>query len=71
MFRVKPGVNLLEMLKANGYSSYRIAHEKMFGSATVQKFRRNGLPSWNELDKLCKLLKVNPWDIIEYIPSKE
>ena len=71
MFRVKPGVNLLDMLKANGYSSYRIAQEKMFGSATVQKFRRGGLPSWNELDKLCKLLHCHPVDLLEYIPDDE
>ena len=65
MFKVK--VDIMDMLKAAGYTSYRIAKENIFGSATVTKFRRHGLPSWNELDKLCRLCKCWPWDIIEYI----
>ena len=68
MFRVK--VDIMDMLKAAGYTSYRIAKEGLFGSATVTKFRRHGLPSWNELDKICKLCNVWPWDVIEYIPGK-
>ena len=70
MIRMKPGVVLVDMLKDAGYSTYRIAREGIFGSATVQKFRRGGLPSWNELDKLCALLHVAPWDLIEYIPDQ-
>ena len=67
MIRVKPSVNILDMLKSAGYSTYRIAKDGLFGSATVQKLRAGGLPSWNELDKLCHLLHVEPWELIEYI----
>ena len=69
MIRVKPGVNIMEMLKQSGYTSYRVQVEKIFGSATVTKFRRGGLPSWNELDKLCNLIHCTPMDIIEFIPD--
>ena len=69
MIRIKPNVDLLEMLKGHGYTTYRIARESIFGSATMQKFRKHGLPSWNELDKLCIMLHCKPWDIIEYIPG--
>ena len=71
MIRVKPGVNIVELLKNAGYSSYRIANEKLFGQATLTKFRRNGLPSWNELDKLCDLLNCQPWDLIEYVKEEK
>ena len=67
MIRIKPNVDLLDMLKAKGYSQYRLGQEKIFGQATITKFRRHGLPSWNELDKLCSMLHCRPWDIIEYV----
>ena len=67
MFQIKPGVDVLRMLSDRGYSSYRIRQEKIMGEKTLQKFRDGKLPSWNELDKLCSLLNLEPWDIIEYI----
>lgn len=69
MFRVK--VNILDMLKAIGYTSYTIRRDKIFGEATMQKFRTGGIPSWNELDKLCSMLQCQPWDIIEHVQDKE
>ena len=71
MIRYKEGVNVLEMLKSAGYTSYRIARENILGQSTLQKFRTGKLPSWNELDKVCTICKCNPWDILEYIPNKE
>lgn len=71
-FIVRPGVDLVEMLKAAGYSTYRIAKATkdnggaLFGSAAMTKFRRGGLPSWGELAKLVHLLKVSPVDLIAY-----
>lgn len=70
MIRVKPNVDIMDMLKSKGFSSYRIAKENLFGSATLTKFRRHGLPSWNELDKLCNMLECEPWDLIEYISDQ-
>lgn len=67
MFRFKPGVDVLRMLSERGYSSYKIRQEKIMGEKTLQKFRDGKLPSWNELDKICGLLQMNPWDIIEYL----
>ncbi len=67
MFRVKDGVNILDMLKTAGYSTYKITKDSVFGSATMQKFRNGGMPSWNELDKLCRMIGCEPWDIIEYV----
>lgn len=63
-FVIRPGVDIPAMLKAKGYSSYRIASEKLFCSGAMQKFRDNKLPSWNELAKLITLLRVSPVDLI-------
>ena len=65
--RVK--VNLLTKLKENGYSTYRLRKEKIWGEATMQKFRTGGLPSWNELDAICKLTNSRIEDLVEYVPE--
>lgn len=64
MFIVKPGANILDMLKSKGHTSYTIRRDKTFGEATMQKFRKGGLPSWQELFKLCTLLHKTPCDLI-------
>ena len=66
--RVK--VNLLTKLKENGYSTYRLRKEKIWGEATMQKFRTGGLPSWNELDTICKLTNSKIEDLVEYVPDE-
>lgn len=69
MIRMKPYIDVLAMLKASGYSTYRIAQERIFGQSTMTKFRRHGRPSWDELDTICNLCSCSPWDIVEYIPE--
>lgn len=61
--------DLLEALKAKGYTSYRLRKDKLLGEATLTKIRAGGLPSWHELDTLCSLLGMQPGDIVEYIPD--
>lgn len=65
-FRYKQGVDVLKMLKNAGYNTNRIRQEKIFGQRVLQKFRNREMPSWNELERLCKLLSCQPWEIIEY-----
>ena len=66
MFRIRPGVNVLDMLKDVGYTTYRMRREKIIGERALQKFRAGDLPSWHELDVICSILHVEPWDILEY-----
>lgn len=58
--------DVLEALRAAGYTAYRIRQEKIFGESVLQKFRAGRLPSMNELDTLCTLLQLQPGDILEY-----
>ena len=64
MIKVKQ--NLLKMLKENGYSTYRLRKEKIMGESRIQRIRHSELPSWRELDTICKLTARNVGDIIEY-----
>lgn len=69
MFRYRQGVDVLAMLNESGYSTYRLRHERIMGERVMQKFRDGKLPSWEELNKLCRLLRCHPSDLIEYRPD--
>lgn len=63
--------DVLEALKRNGYSTYRIRKEKLLGESTLQKLRQ-GLPlSLENLDVICGILHCQPGDILEYVENKE
>ena len=70
MIRYTKDANVVDRLRAAGYTSYRIRQEHIFGERVLQKFRMGKeLPSWNELNTLCDLLQCQPWDLIEYVPD--
>lgn len=58
--------DIIERLKAAGYTSYRIRQEKIIGQSLLQKLRTGDLPSMHELDILCDLLNCQPGDIIRH-----
>lgn len=60
-------INVISALKNAGYSTYRLRKEKLLGEATIQKFRKNELVSWENITTICRLLNCQPGDIVEYI----
>jgi hypothetical protein len=67
MLRYK--IDVLEALKAIGYSTYKIRQEKIFTESQLQNIRNHHLLTHDSLDKLCKLLDCQPGDILEYVPD--
>lgn len=63
---IKYKINVLEELKAAGYSTYRLRQEKIFGERTMQKFRKGEIVNADNLAVVCKLLNCQPGDIMEY-----
>ena len=61
--------DILEALKAKGYSTYRIRKEKLLAESTVQAFRKGELVSLDNIARICELLGCQPWDILEYAES--
>lgn len=66
---LKYKIDILQALKEKGYSTYRLRKEHIFGESSLQKLRSynkdiNSPLSWNELDKLCNLLDVQPSDLL-------
>lgn len=59
-------ISVLQHLKDLGYSSYKLRKEKILAESTIQKLRDNKPISWDNLETICKLLKCQPSDIIEY-----
>lgn len=69
MIRYK--IDIMESLKNKGYSSYRLRKEKIFGEATMTKFRNKEYINFENLNLICKLLECQPSDVIEYIPDED
>lgn len=66
---IKYKFDVLEALKAAGYSSYKLRREKILGERVIQQLREGEFVSWKTIDTLCDLLKCQPGDIVEHIPD--
>lgn len=58
---------LLNLLKENNVTSYTIKKNKIIGQATWKKIHEGGDIDTKTIAKLCKFLKCQPGDIIEYV----
>lgn len=63
--------DILAALKAAGWSSYRLRQEKVLGQATMAQLRAGELVSWANIDRICRMLRCQPGDILEYIDSPD
>lgn len=57
-------INVLEALKAAGYSTYKIRKEKLFSESTLQSFRDGEPVSWAVISRVCELLQCDVGDIL-------
>ena len=59
-------IDILEELNNIGYSTYKIRKEKILGESTIQKLRKNESISFDSLNAICCLLRLQPGDILEW-----
>lgn len=64
-------IDVIAALKEAGYSTYKIRKEKILAESTLQAFRRQETVSWENIDRLCGLLKCQPGDILEYVEDQQ
>lgn len=64
-------IDVLAALKESGYSSYRIRKERLLGEATLQRIREGELVSWENIATICRLLKCQPGDLVEFVENSE
>ncbi len=64
-------INVLQALKDKGYSTYRIKNEKLLSQSTLQKLREGKPVSWENIEAFCRLLEIQPGELLEYNPDTE
>ena len=62
-------IDVLDALKAKGFSSYKIKMDKIIGNSQMQQIREGEIVSTACLDKLCRMLECQPGDLLEYVPD--
>ena len=65
MIRYK--INILQALKVEGYTTYRLQKEKLISAGTVQKIRHGDTYlSIEMVNTICDLLHCQPGDVLEW-----
>lgn len=59
--------DVLESLKEAGYNSTRLRREKIISESTIQKLRTGEMISPATLNNICKILDMQPGNIIKYV----
>lgn len=59
--------DVLESLKEAGYNTTRLRKEKLLGENAIQSLRRGEMVGIIALEKICKLLDMQPGNIIKYV----
>ena len=63
-------INVLESLKEAGYTTTRLRKEKLLGENAIQYLRENKIVGTKALDNICKMLDMQPGNIIKYVDEK-
>ena len=63
--------DVLEALKDAGYSTAKMRKEKLLGENAIQSLRKNEMVGIIALEKICKLLDMQPGNIIKYVDSEK
>ena len=67
---LKYKIDVLETLKENGYNTGRLRKEKLLGENAIQSLRKNEMVGIIALEKICKLLDMQPGNIIKYVEDE-
>ena len=62
--------DVLEALKESGYNTARLRKEKLLGENAIQSLRKNEMVGIIALEKICKILDMQPGNIIKYIETE-
>lgn len=69
MFKFK--MDIIELLKENGYNTTKIRKEKLIGEKTMQDMKSGIVPGTKTLDTLCRILDMQPGNLIKWVPDTE
>ena len=60
-------IDVLESLKEAGYNTTRLRKEKLLNESAIQYLREGKPVGAKALDNICKLLDMQPGNIIKYV----
>lgn len=69
MFAYK--IDVLDTLKESGYNTTRLRKEKLLGENAIQSLRKNEMVGIIALEKICRMLDMQPGNIIKYVEDDE
>lgn len=64
-------VDILKALSSKGYTSTRMRKEKIMSEATMQNLRNGKGITTDTINTICCILRCQPSDIIEVVPTDE
>ena len=64
-------IDILKALKDKGYNTNRIRIENILSQATIHSIRHKNNISLDSLSAICKLLELQPGDILEYVEDTD
>jgi putative transcriptional regulator len=64
-------INVLETLKECGYNTTRLRKEKLLGENSIQYLRDGKMVGTKALDSICRLLDMQPGNIIKYVEDAD
>lgn len=67
---LKYKIDVIETLQEAGYNSTRILREGLIGQSAMQKFRNGEMVGIKTIEQLCKLLDMQPGNIIKYVEDE-
>lgn len=69
MFKYK--IDVMKSLSDRGFTSTRMRKEKILSEATMQNLRKGKGITTETLNTICVILRCQPSDILEIIPTDE
>lgn len=63
--------DILERMKAKGWSTYRIRKKSLLSQWTIRALRQGTPVSMETIDTICRELGCQPGDILEYVEDEQ
>ena len=69
MFKYK--IDILKPLSDHGYNTIKMRNDKIMSQATMQNIRQGKGITTDTINTICLILRCQPSDIIEIVPTEE
>ena len=66
-YMLKYKIDVLETLKEAGYNTTRLRKEKLLNESAIQYIREGRPVGAKALDNICRILDMQPGNIIKYV----